>query len=116
MCWIGADDSTTHRGTWFKSANFNPSDDDEGSDEGSEVDVRSLSDASYYRGSPASEESEPLSREIAEREAEPDSLEVPEAEPMPPAEEEDSYSSKKKKDKKKSKVAAKRAMYEETKP
>ncbi len=60
-----------------------------------------------------------MSREIAEMRVKPDAseaIEIPEAEPMPPAEEEDSYFSKKKKDKKKSKVAAKRAIYKETKP
>jgi len=50
-----------------------------------------------------------LSREIAESELEPASpgaIEIPEVEPMPPAEEEFSYFSKKKKDKRKSKAAA----------
>ncbi|CZT11995.1 probable vacuolar sorting protein VPS1, dynamin, and related proteins [Rhynchosporium agropyri] len=108
---LDADDSTTHRGTWFKSANLA---DEEGSNEGSEADVRSLSDSSYDRGSPASEESEALSREIAEMRVGPDAseaTEIPEAEPMPPAEEEDFYLSKKKKDKKKSKVGSKRATF-----
>ncbi len=85
-----------------------------GFDEGSEVGVRSLSDSSYDRRSPASEKSEPLSREIAESTEErdaPEAIEVPEAGPVPPAEE-ISYSSKKKD--KKSKIAAKRALYEET--
>ena len=119
MCWTGADDSTIQRGTWLKSANHGPSDDDEGfdeeSDEGSEVGVRSLSDSSYDRGSPASEKSELLSREIAECKEEldaPEAIRVPEAGPVPLMEEEISYSSKKKD--KKSRVAAKRAMYEET--
>ena len=120
MCWIDADDITIQRSTWFKSANHNPSDDDEGfdegSDEGSEVDVRSLSDSSYDRGIPASKESEPLSREIAESKEEPnasEAIEIPEPEPVPPAEEENLYSSKTKKEKKKSKFATKRAIYEE---
>ncbi|XMA20280.1 hypothetical protein WAI453_013071 [Rhynchosporium graminicola] len=84
---LNADDSTTHRGTY-----------------------------SYDRGSPASKESEPLSREVAEIGVEPDAseaTEIPEAKPMPLAEEEDLYLSKKKKDKKKSKVGSKRASFGE---
>ncbi|CZT10042.1 uncharacterized protein RCO7_11447 [Rhynchosporium graminicola] len=104
---LNADNTTIYRGTWFKSANFNPRPDEEGSNKGSEADVRSLSDSSYDSGSPASKESEPLSREIAEMRVEPDASEatgIPEAELMLLAEEEDLYLSKKKKDKKKSKV------------
>ncbi|ERF76457.1 hypothetical protein EPUS_09371 [Endocarpon pusillum Z07020] len=114
----GVDDSTIQRGTWFKFANHDPSDDDEGfdegSNEGSEVGVRSLSDSSYDRGSPASEKSGLLSREIAESKEEPDTpeaIEVPEAGPVPPAGEEISHSSKKKD--RKFKVTAKRALYED---
>ncbi|EHK97242.1 hypothetical protein M7I_6972 [Glarea lozoyensis 74030] len=64
----------------------------------------------------ASEESKPLSRNIVERAVEPDpseAIEIPEALDMPPAEEEDSYLPRIKKGKKKSKVASKRAIFEE---
>lgn len=98
----------TQRGIWFKSSNHNSSDDDEGSDkgsgEGSEADARSLPDSTYS------------SREIAENIEEPDAseaIEEPEDAPVQPAEEENWNSLKKKKEKKKSKVAAKRAIYEE---
>jgi len=60
-----------------------------------------------------------LSRDNVERAVWPDAsepIEIPMAIDMPPAEEEDCYSSKKKKDKKKSKLAEKRAIYEEPKP
>ena len=69
-----------------------------------------MSDSPYDRESPASEKSELLRREIIESKEEPDALEaikVPEARPVPPAEE-ISYSLKKKD--KKSKIAIKRAL------
>jgi hypothetical protein len=75
-----------------------------------------LSNSSYDRRSPASEESKPLSRDIVERAVKPNALEaikIPEALDMPPAKEEDSYLPKKKKDKKKSKVTLKQAIFKE---
>ncbi|TVY25834.1 hypothetical protein LHYA1_G006173 [Lachnellula hyalina] len=92
-----------------KYANYNPSNDDEGSNNRSKLDVRSLFNGSYNCGRPSSKDSDSLSREIAKSVVKPGSpgaIKIPEAESMPPAEEEVSYFPKKKKYKRKSKAAA----------
>ncbi|KAF7503507.1 hypothetical protein GJ744_003658 [Endocarpon pusillum] len=97
---LGADDSTIQRGTWFKPANHHPIDEDEGSDEGSDL---SLIVLPTVGGKPLRNPR----REIAESKEEPDAPEAFEGH-LPLAEEEISYSSKKKD--KKSKVAARWAF------
>jgi hypothetical protein len=110
ICWTGADDRTIQGSGWFKSAGHDSSDYDEGSAEGSaegsdEGSEDSLRRPYRTRGLP----SELLDKEIVKGIDDSIVSEIP----VPAFEEEISYASSKKKSKK-SKLAAKRAMFEET--